>query len=728
MKKNLVSQSGFFNYRVIVGFAFCAIGVVFGFGAFPRLLALAQDPGQDQAPTAKALHGVKADMHITRSGDDLSRVVGSTYEQRSGEAAESAVAFPFRAMAPTRSSFMATWDTASGAGGYQLDVSKSKSFSSYVNGYQGLDVGNVTSRIVSGLSPGTTYYYRVRSYDAAGAMSNSDIMSATTITAPGLVIIPTFDSSILNDPNAAAIQSVINQAIATYQSLFRDSVTVPIYYRYTNTDPFNGNVLGTGTVAQSYGGITNVPWDTFINALRADARTGNDTTANATLPTGPLTANMVFKTANGRAVGLNSPPALVFNGGAYDGIVTLNPTASIQFTRPPSNNNHDGLSATQHEMDEVLGLGSYLDQTDMMLRPQDLFSWAAPGSRNITTSGSRYFSIDGGNTNIVGFNQDPGGDRGDWLSEGCPQTHPYVQNAFGCKGQFADVAASSPEGINLDVIGYDLGTSNGTPTPTPPPGPTALGNISTRVRVETGNNVLIGGFIVTGTQPKTVIVRAIGPSLPFGGTLSDTVLELHDGSGALIAFDDDWRTGGQEAAIIATGIPPSNDLESAIVVTLPANNAGYTAIVSGFDNATGIGVVEAYDLDRTVDSKLANISTRGFVSTGDNVMIAGTIIVGSNSAGVIVRALGPSLLASIPDAMHDTTLELRDSNGGLVAFNDDWRTDQEAAIMATGIPPPNDLESAIVASLPGNNASYTAIVRGYQNSEGVALVEVYQLQ
>jgi hypothetical protein len=253
---------------------------------------------------------------------------------------------------------------------------------------------------------------------------------------------------------------------------------------------------------------------------------------------------------------------------------------------------------------------------------------------------------------------------------------------------------------------------------------TTLGNISTRLRVETGNNVLIGGFIVTGTQPKKVIVRAIGPSLSslFTGVLADPVLELHGPGGFSTITNDDWRS-TQQAEIIATGIPPTNDLESAIVATLPANNAAYTAIVRGVNNVTGIGVVEAYDLDRTVDSKLANISTRGVVQTGDNVMIGGMIVQGQNSLRVIVRAIGPSL--PLAGALGDPTLELHDGNGALIAANDNWRSDQEAEIIATTIPPSNDLESAIVRNLaPGN---YTAIVRGVNNTIGVALVEAYNL-
>jgi predicted outer membrane repeat protein len=257
------------------------------------------------------------------------------------------------------------------------------------------------------------------------------------------------------------------------------------------------------------------------------------------------------------------------------------------------------------------------------------------------------------------------------------------------------------------------------------PPPTVLANISTRLQVQTGDNALIGGFIVTGTQPKKIIVRAIGPSLSsfFPGALADPILELRDSSGGLIRSNDNWRS-DQEAEIIATTIPPSNDLESAIVATLPANNSAYTAIMRGVNGGTGVGLVEAYDLDRTVDSKLANISTRGLVQTGDNVMIGGFIVMGQAWQRVIVRAIGPSL--PVPGKLADPTLELRDVNGVLLAADDNWRTGgQEAEIIATTIPPTNDLESAIVRNLvPGN---YTAIVSGVNNTTGVALVEVYAL-
>jgi hypothetical protein len=200
---------------------------------------------------------------------------------------------------------------------------------------------------------------------------------------------------------------------------------------------------------------------------------------------------------------------------------------------------------------------------------------------------------------------------------------------------------------------------------------------------------------------------------------------LHDGTGQLIAFNNDWRT-DHEAEIIGTGIPPTNDLEAAIIAVLPASNAGYTAVLRGFNAGTGVGVVEVYDLDSSVDSKMVNISTRGLVQTGNNVLIAGTILLGDMPQRVIIRAIGPSL--TVPGKLADPALELRDENGGLVRSNDNWRSDQEAEIMATTIPPSNDLESAIVALLDAHGKAYTAVVRGNGGTTGIGVVEIYALK
>ena len=245
--------------------------------------------------------------------------------------------------------------------------------------------------------------------------------------------------------------------------------------------------------------------------------------------------------------------------------------------------------------------------------------------------------------------------------------------------------------------------------------------------METGDNVMIGGFIITGTTPKKVIIRAMGPSLALPDKLANPTLELRSSSGALLDQNDNWKLSPNKQAIIDSGIPPTDDLESAIVATLPANGAAYTAIVRGVNNGTGIGLVEAYDLDTSANSKLANISTRGLVQTGDNALIAGTIVVGQSSQKVIVLAIGPSL--NMPGKLLDPLLELRDANGTLIRADDNWRTGgQETEIMQTGVAPTNDLESALIETLPANGAAYTAIVRGANNTSGIAVVEVYVLQ
>lgn len=222
------------------------------------------------------------------------------------------------------------------------------------------------------------------------------------------------------------------------------------------------------------------------------------------------------------------------------------------------------------------------------------------------------------------------------------------------------------------------------------------------------------------------MVRALGPSLNLPGKLANPTLELRDSAGGLVQVNDDWSTSPNRQAIIDSGLAPSNDLESAIIATLSANGKAYTAIVRGVGGTTGTGVVEVYDIDRSVDSKLANISTRGFVQTGDTILIAGTIVVGQASQKVIVRAIGPSL--NIAGKLADPILELRDANGALIRADDNWRTGgQETEIMQSGVAPTNDLESALIETLPANNAAYTAIVRGINNTTGIAVVEVYAL-
>jgi hypothetical protein len=255
----------------------------------------------------------------------------------------------------------------------------------------------------------------------------------------------------------------------------------------------------------------------------------------------------------------------------------------------------------------------------------------------------------------------------------------------------------------------------------------ALANLSTRVQVGVANNVAIAGFIVTGNSSKQVVLRGLGPSFVTAGVqgaLNDPVLELYDAGGNLFASNNNWQQ-TQAQALRDANLAPPNDLESAILLTL--SPGAYTAVVRGNGNATGIGLVEIYDLQINASSKLGNLSTRGLVGAGQNVMIGGTIVTGPDTARVVFRGLGPSLSAAgITNALSDPQLDLFDANGTNFASNNNWKDSQQAAIASTGLAPASDLESAIAIDLvPG---SYTAIVSGVNGAAGVGLVEAYHSQ
>ena len=249
--------------------------------------------------------------------------------------------------------------------------------------------------------------------------------------------------------------------------------------------------------------------------------------------------------------------------------------------------------------------------------------------------------------------------------------------------------------------------------------------------MQTGANVGIGGFIITGTGPKHLLLRAIGPSLTGSGVpdaLADPVLELHGPSPFVTITDDNWRDDpAQEALIIASGIAPTDNLESAIDATL--NPGIYTAIIRGNDNTSGIGLVEVYDLSRGAPAKLANISTRAFVGTGSNIVIGGFLLGGGSvNDHVIVRGIGPSLTAQgVSNVLADPVLELRDGNGALLVSNNNWEDNptQASEIMAAGLAPTDPLESGISTTLPPG--PYTALLAGQSEGVGVGLVEVYDL-
>lgn len=248
-------------------------------------------------------------------------------------------------------------------------------------------------------------------------------------------------------------------------------------------------------------------------------------------------------------------------------------------------------------------------------------------------------------------------------------------------------------------------------------------NISTRADVQAGDRITIGGFIITGNDTKQVLLRGLGPSLGFPGTLRDPGIELHDTSGNLVALNNNWSD-SQQSGIEATGLAPHDFRESALLMSLAPG--AYTVELMGADaNDTGIGLVEVYDVTQ-LGAELANISTRGFVDTGDTVMIGGFIVAPNTgrTSRVLLRGIGPSL-KNVANSLQDPMLELHDSNGTLLASNDDWKANT-SQIQATGIPPTDDRESALVADLIPS--SYTVVLRGKNDTRGVALVEIYHLE
>lgn len=291
-----------------------------------------------------------------------------------------------------------------------------------------------------------------------------------------------------------------------------------------------------------------------------------------------------------------------------------------------------------------------------------------------------------------------------------PFTFPFYDAAPAETGSYYTATATDAEGNTSEFM--------------PANGPVQLANISTRGNVATNDFVMIGGFIIRSNAPKKVIIRALGPSLNVPERkLADPLLELYDSSGTLLAKNDDWRS-GQQQEVMATGLAPSSDVESALIATLPAGN--YTAQVRGADGRTGTGIVEVYDLDpfTATSGRLVNISTRAILFTQTDVLIGGFIVRGDAAERVLMRAIGPDVGGGL-GGLPDPTLELHDSSGNLVATNDDWRNQQEAEITATGLAPHDDHDSAILARLaPG---AYTAVLRGKNSNGGVALVEFYDL-
>lgn len=527
----------------------------------------------------------------------------------------------------------------------------------------------------------------------------------------------TFTAAGLTPADITAMKAANTYAAQQLTSRFNDNINVNIMITA---------VPGTSTLGESSSSVISVNnYGTLRAAMVTDSKTADDATslgAGGSVPgADPIVGNHSYlvTVAQAKALGLRADDAVTVDG-------TFTFGGGHQFTYDPNNRALPGkidfIGTALHEFTEIMGrIGNMGDGTPAPeFQQMDLFSYAGAGMRGLNKGPGRSFSIDNGTTLLKAFNNFNAnqGDLQDW-ADGTNDAF----NAFSSDGVLNDL--SEVDLRVMDILGYDRVTATGAGS---------AANISTRLPVGTGDNLLITGFIVQGPggSTKKLIVRGTGPSTNVPAALANPTLELHDNAGALIASNDNWRTtviGGiitsdQVAEMQASGLAPANDAESALIGTLSPGS--YTAQVRGANNTTGIGVAEAFDLSVGSAAKLANVSTRGQVGAGDNLMIAGFIIV-NNPLKVVVRGIGPSLTGfGVPNALADPTLELHDGNGALVLGNDNWRQTQQVEIMATGLQPSNDAESALVQTLqPG---AYTAQLRGVNNGTGVGVIDVFALQ
>jgi sugar lactone lactonase YvrE len=502
---------------------------------------------------------------------------------------------------------------------------------------------------------------------------------------------------------------------------------------------------GYSGIARNLGHIYKIPRDgmsiTFASGLNGPLGLAFDSTGN--LFVASFGGTILKFTPGGRqstfASGLNDPLGLAFDSTGNLFVADSGSGSIYKFTpsgvRTTFASGLNGPCGLAFDHAGNLFVASSLDRAILKFTPggvRDAFaSLSSPFDLAFDSAGNLFVTAwDGGH--IYKFT--PDGVRSTFAELGAPEGLAFDRtgNLFVVDEDTGNIFRFTPDGVRgtfAEAVGLgmdEVAFLAFQPTPTTSSSG-RLQNISTRAFGHTGDNAMIGGFIITGSGQKKVILRAIGPSLINHGIthpLQNPTLELHDHTGALIASNDNWIDAPNKQEIMNSGLAPTNNLESAILMSL--SPGAYTAIVRGVSNGTGIALVEGYDLDPAAGSKLGNISTRALVQTGDNVMIGGLIMVGPGSDKVLVRAIGPSLAQKgITNPLADPMLELHDGNGTLLASNDNWKDTQQAQIQATGLAPTNDAESAIVQTLePGN---YTAIVRGKNDTIGVALVEVYGL-
>jgi hypothetical protein len=473
----------------------------------------------------------------------------------------------------------------------------------------------------------------------------------------------------------------------------------------------NGTLsAGNSSVMQQSGDSTLTNYDAATQTLTGGVYEANDN-GRLNLNIGPVVINAASVTLAGAAPHFDAINSIRENRGVFEvnggaKFSTATSTADEQFVAGDALSNFHVLTVGSNSSINVNG--NYTQGSVATLNIEIGSDNPTSGFAQLNVSGNARLA---GRLNVTLVNG---------FKPGANQKFQII-NTAGRTGTFSEVHGASVTYTSTGVIIHPNGA------PIPPAG--QLLNISTRIRVLTGDKALIGGFIVTGSVPKKVIIRALGPSLSESGVtgaLQDPMLELFAGNTSL-AKNDNWKQ-NQQAEIKATGVAPTKDAEAAIVRTLAPGS--YTAIVRG-KNGTGIGLIEVYDLSAAADAKLANISSRGFVDTGENALIGGFIAggkgPGATDTTVVVRVLGPSLKNSgVSDPLSDPMLQLVNANGTTVRSNDSWKSDQEAELEAIGIQPSNDVEPALAVTLSAGN--YTAIVRGKDNGTGVALVEIYNVQ
>ncbi|MGH8094881.1 MAG: kelch repeat-containing protein [Chthoniobacterales bacterium] len=526
-------------------------------------------------------------------------------------------------------------------------------------------------------------------------------------------------------------------------------------------DPASGSWTSTGGL----GSARSVPTATLLpsgKVLVVGGSNGNGALASAEIydpasgkwtPTGSLNTPRFAQTAtlltNGKVLvaGGSDGSGLLASAETYDpasGKWTLTGSlAKRALTAGSLNIAREGHTATLLPNGQMLVAGG-LGANNSVLASAELYdptsgAWSATGNLATARVGHTATLLSSGQVLVAG-----GSDSGD-VAMASAELYDFMNGTWTAAGSMLTARVGQTATLQSNgqvLVAGGLGTgrsylSSAEVYDSAPPPSQSL-NISTRGDVETGDGVLIGGFIVTGTEPKQVIIRALGPSLSLShvsGVLANPTLELHNSSGAVIATNDNWKdnSAGDQATIINQGLnlyagSTISDAESILVQTLAPGS--YTGIVSGAAGGTGIGLVEVYDVDAITDGQLANISTRGFVGTSDNLLIGGFILGPGTgaTATVIVRAIGPSLAANgVTNPLLDPTLVIDNADGDVIASNDNWMDSPDAAtITSDGLAPTNSNESALLIT-PGPGG-YTAIVSGVGSTTGIGLVEVYNLK